>query len=325
MPNENSEKELIENLSLEEELNKWDRFEDEMSRTDSSPAFEMDRPYITKTESLKNNRYADVYTHDIGRISTQADIEEAQRLYNNEYIAALMARAETKDSTALNQLGVVYFTLGNMPEASKYFTQAAEAGNIEAKRNLAITMENAESTDLAKIFGLYEEAAKENDAYALNNLGCCYLNGEGTEQNYEKAVECFERAAGLKDDLAFLNLAACYSFGLGTDKNLEKAFELYKQSADLGNNTALKMLANSYYYGRGVKQDTKEALKYYKASEKTGDKDSAKMVEKILKPQQKAAVRDVSDKAKEEQNRQNRQNAENTKKVKERKGYDRNR
>lgn len=201
-------------------------------------------------------------------------------MYDEGYIAALKSRAESEDVTAMNELGVVYFSLGDTSEAEKYFGQAAATGNYIAQRNLAITMENTNSDNLGKIFELYDSAAAGNDVMAINNLGCCYLNGEGTVQDYGKAVKCFERAAELKDNLALLNLATCYSFGLGIDKNLQKALELYKQAADIGNNTAVKMIADCYYHGRGVKQNTKEALKYYKAAAKAGDKDSAKMVEK---------------------------------------------
>ncbi|MCD8215073.1 MAG: sel1 repeat family protein [Clostridiales bacterium] len=320
-------------IELEKELNKWDRLEEEMAGENYNKGKKGFYPFTAKTKPVKNKKYANYYKY--GLAETADDILTVENMYNEEYIASLKARAETKDSAALNELGVVYFTLGDMPEASKCFTQAAEAGNIEAKRNLAITMENSGGADLNKIFSLYVDAAEKEDIYALNNLGCCYLNGEGTEQNYQKAIECFEKAAGLKDDLALLNLATCYSFGLGIDKNLEKAFSLYKEAAKFGNNAAVKMIADSYFNGRGVKQDIREALKYYRAAAKAGDKDSEKIVEKITKAQQKAAAQKPAYKHKEAQAKtaeaaraareaeSRRKSAEN--KAKEKKDYDRSR
>lgn len=34
---------------------------------------------------------------------------------------------------------------------------------------------------------------------AMNNLGICYENGQGVEQNYQKAVEFYQKAADLGD------------------------------------------------------------------------------------------------------------------------------
>ncbi|MCC8097012.1 MAG: sel1 repeat family protein, partial [Eubacterium sp.] len=243
-----------------EVLEKPAQIEQEKTSRENNPVMgafkKLKNTFIGKILPVAEKSYAKIYKYDINKRPQEQIVDLKKNVYDDGYIAALKARAESEDVPAMNELGVVYFSLGDTKEAEKYFAQAAAVGSYIAQRNLAITMENNHSSKLGEIFSLYDSAAAENDVIAINNLGCCYLNGEGTAQNYEKAIECFERAAALKDDLALLNLATCYSFGLGIDKNLQKALELYKQAADLGNDTAVKMIADSYYYGRVVKQDT---------------------------------------------------------------------
>ena len=39
----------------------------------------------------------------------------------------------------------------------------------------------------------YRKSAEQGDADAQYNLGCCYKNGQGVEQNIDKAKELFEK------------------------------------------------------------------------------------------------------------------------------------
>ena len=65
------------------------------------------------------------------------------------------------------------------------------------------------------------------------NLAISYYEGEGVEQDKEKAVQLLTEAAQYMPDAQFL-LAQCYENGEGTAKDLDKAKELYQQAADAG-------------------------------------------------------------------------------------------
>ena len=56
----------------------------------------------------------------------------------------------------------------------------------------------------------YTKAAKQGDAVAQYNLGVCYDDGEGVEQDKQKAVEWYTKAAeqGLAE--AQCDLGLCY-------------------------------------------------------------------------------------------------------------------
>ncbi|POG60501.1 kinase-like domain-containing protein [Rhizophagus irregularis DAOM 181602=DAOM 197198] len=64
------------------------------------------------------------------------------------------------------------------------------------------------------------------------DLAICYKNGEGTEENLEKAFYWYQKAAESGDEKAMFNLAACYRHEEGTEKNLDEAFYWYQNVAE---------------------------------------------------------------------------------------------
>mgnify|MGYP001768949990 FL=1 len=100
-----------------------------------------------------------------------------------------------------------------------------------------IVTEQAE--DLKKVANL-------GHAEAQYRLGCCYYNGEGPEQNYNKAMKCFMDAAELGHGDAQHKLGDCYYEGKGVEENPEKAIEWYEKAAEQGNVHAQYKLADSY-------------------------------------------------------------------------------
>lgn len=49
--------------------------------------------------------------------------------------------------------------------------------------------------DLETTIEYYEKAKTQGNAITQNNLGACYHEGKGVEQDYKKAVELYQRAA----------------------------------------------------------------------------------------------------------------------------------
>ena len=75
------------------------------------------------------------------------------------------------------------------------------------------------------------------------NLAISYYEGEGVEQDKEKAVQLLTEAAEYMPDAQFL-LAQCYAQGEGVAQDLAKAKELYQQAADAGIAEAKEALEN---------------------------------------------------------------------------------
>ena len=88
------------------------------------------------------------------------------------------------------------------------------------------------SQEYDKFFEHYLKIATET-SYALAEcqVGFCYLEGIGTEKNYEKALYWTERSAAHGDRDGQCNLAWIYEEGFGVEKDIEKVKYWYKQAA----------------------------------------------------------------------------------------------
>ena len=67
------------------------------------------------------------------------------------------------------------------------------------------------------------KTALGGDTEAQNKLGICYLNGNGVDKNYSKAVACFRKAARKDNKEAQANLSIAYKEGHGVKKDLTLA------------------------------------------------------------------------------------------------------
>ncbi|MBQ2573792.1 MAG: sel1 repeat family protein, partial [Bacteroidales bacterium] len=76
--------------------------------------------------------------------------------------------------------------------------------------------------------------AEQGDTDAQVNLGNCYWNGNGIEQNHEEAVTWFRKAAEQGDAVAQYNLGLCYEYGNGVEQNNEETVKWYRKAAEQG-------------------------------------------------------------------------------------------
>lgn len=273
---ENDEK-LIENLNFDDEINISESFKEAPQKSEAY--FTMLKEYEQAQKS--NDEYV---------LNWQELFEHPQKYANEvieydvknvpEDINILTQLSENGDLQASNMLAVAYFFGNNIDQdidkAVELFSLAADGGLTSAQRNLAIILESNEPKDPEKAVEYYKKAAinKNPDAYALNNLGACFLVGEGCKRNPEKAVNLFAKAAKLGDDYAMLNLADCLSIGLGTKANPKRAFSIYSEAAKAGNVTALRRMAECCLNGKGTRTDPERALQYLKTACEKGDKQS---------------------------------------------------
>lgn len=140
----------------------------------------------------------------------------------------------------------------------------------------------------------YEEAVKwwllsgkQNNPYALGNLGICYQAGFGVEPDSAKAVKLFDRALkegytslfptleNLADEDMFYAsyVASCYKRGIGTKRNPGKAAIYFEKCANQGSVPAMVELGSLYretnkpekayeWYEKAAKFDNPVAIYY---------------------------------------------------------------
>ena len=76
------------------------------------------------------------------------------------------------------------------------------------------------------------------NASAMNNLGLCYRNGEGTTKDDAKAAVCFQSAALQGNANAQYNLGRCFYHGLGVQQDTEQARIWVTKAAAQGHKNA---------------------------------------------------------------------------------------
>jgi len=76
--------------------------------------------------------------------------------------------------------------------------------------------------DLVEAMRLYRLAILQGNAYAQSNLGHCYQNGYGVEQDSKEAVRLHYLASNQGDADAQTHLGWHYENGMGVEKDLKK-------------------------------------------------------------------------------------------------------
>lgn len=112
-----------------------------------------------------------------------------------------------------------------------------------------------------KAVAIYSYLARKNNAQAINQLGKCYLNGDGVKQNVGIAQRLFSKAAKMGNVRAKCNLAMIYQKGLNGKINYKKAYNLYKEAADSGSAQGMYGAGYLQYKGFGTEQNYAEAVK----------------------------------------------------------------
>ena len=85
--------------------------------------------------------------------------------------------------------------------------------------------------------------ATQGDKISQSSLGLMYVNGQGVEQNEQKAFEWFSKAATQGDVGSQYSLGIMYDNGYGTAKNTVLAKEWYLKAANNGNDQAKQALS----------------------------------------------------------------------------------
>ncbi len=115
----------------------------------------------------------------------------------------------------------------------------------------------------SKAIRCYKIAALFGHPYAQTNLGYCYSQGVGVEQNDIKAANYFRMAAEKGVATSQYNLGVCFENGEGVPQDDNKAFQWYLKAAKQGYPDAQSAIGTRYYHGRGVEQNYKKAVEWY--------------------------------------------------------------
>jgi uncharacterized protein len=171
--------------------------------------------------------------------------------------------------------------------ASRLFMNAARAGDLSARYNLASMKIRQETTliSLAQALSWTSQAAHEGLAPAQFSYGLLLELGQVLKQDLSAATHWFEKAAMQGHQEAALALATACFLGRGHALDYEKAALWYEKAADAGEVAAQYSLASMYLTGLGVKLNLESALLWFSAAARQGDvvaKEQARIIAERL-------------------------------------------
>ena len=161
----------------------------------------------------------------------------------------LLALANLGDTRSM--LGLAYIRLNpedsrfDPSQAVSFLERAVERGSPEAQMELAKLYEQGIGVDIdeARALELYQAAADQDFADAINDLGFLhYQGGLGLRPNPDKALELFERAADLRHPEAQFNFAALIDDGLIPNKGPKDAATYLYAALRSGSQDVLNLL-----------------------------------------------------------------------------------
>ncbi len=108
---------------------------------------------------------------------------------------------------------------------------------------------------------------------AYTDLGRMYEQGNGVEQDYEKALEYYRLSAEAEDpDFKGMRYAGLmYRDGTGVEQNYSEAAACFQVAAESGDVSAAYFLGLLYEEGSGVEQSADEAKTWYEKAVSTLD------------------------------------------------------
>lgn len=173
----------------------------------------------------------------------------------------LLEEAEQGSAVSQEMLGEchAFGIYGDLTEAEKWYTKAAEKGNAMAMLRIGHFCrfyKKTEGREFAKHLDNYIEAAKwfkkAAEAGLVDGcfwLGFCYNYGEGVDQDYEKAVKWYTKAIEEESVNAIYHMAECYRKGWGVPKDEKRAEKLHDSA--MAHEDEMDELFRSYHYEEG--------------------------------------------------------------------------
>lgn len=224
-----------------------------------------------------NNGYAPAQC-ELGKLYVKGKVDN---FGENHYEAAKLFKlaAAQGDAEAKYKLSQAYFTgcgvEKDMEKSYNYLRSATISEFPEAQCEMG---EFAQKKKLyLEAFRLFQKAATQGHAKAQFLLGMCYIRGEGTIADRDKAVEYFLKSSEQGNAGAMLQLGFFYD----EQEKFSEAAKWYKNAAQKGNSTAQFNLAICYLKGEGTHKNISSAQHWLQKASKEGHKGAQDLLQKL--------------------------------------------
>ena len=190
---------------------------------------------LTNNTIAKINYFDEIEKkHHLMNLGSEKDVEQLA----DEILCFNMGFDELKEmpifnAPAMYELGNRFYYANLYNEAYKYFQYAADRNFKKAiymKILCMYTGEGVEKNQEQAFIDANELIKNEIHTGTIALIGEMYYFGNGTEQNYKKALEYFEEVEK-EEKVAQYYLGMIYLNGYGVEKNIEKGIEYIIKSA----------------------------------------------------------------------------------------------
>lgn len=224
-----------------------------------------------------------------GKLTSQ-DISKAEEYFS-------VVKNSKDDSCMMDVMRIYYFGpnsngMQNMSKAIYWCKSAAECGNTEAVRNLAVLYSESNLDDreyyeflktlvsngeaLLRLYKYYRDSKNNNEALSYLNaavnlaypesyyeMGSVYFSGLcGQAVNKEKAIEYWQTGCNKKDTSCMCVIGYGYLNGDCVEQNINLAIQLFEEASELGSLTATRELGVVYFRGDKVEANYEKAYNY---------------------------------------------------------------
>jgi TPR repeat protein len=167
------------------------------------------------------------FTYDSGNVNIDSAI----------YWYSKILRENKNHTTALNNLGVIYYEKNDTTRALEYYKKGGAAGNARSYDNLGDHYYIHKKFDRAIAY--YHKAAEIGIPEYQVQLGRFYENGFLVKRDYQKAIYWYNEAARQYENDARYRLAWMYYAGLGVKKDIVKAKGLLQSAKAYSSDAAV--------------------------------------------------------------------------------------
>lgn len=224
-----------------------------------------------------------------GKLTSQ-DISKTEKYFS-------VVKDSKDDSCMMDIMRIYYFGPNNngmqdMNKSIYWCKSAAECGNTEAVRNLAILYTESNLDDkeyyeflktlasngeaLLRLYKYYRDSNNNDEALSYLNaavnlaypesyyeIGLVYFNGLcGQAINKEKAIECWRNGCDKQDTSCMCMIGYGHLNGDCVEQNINLAIQLFEKASELGCLTATRELGVMYLRGDKVESNYEKAYNY---------------------------------------------------------------
>lgn len=206
---------------------------------------------------------------ELNNISTNEDQSAADESDHTKKLRKLAAEGDAESQYELGVALMIEAPLGSGENAAKsfdWFRKAAEQGLAEAQNELGRCYLNGEGVEknLDQAFAWFQKAAAQGNVASQNSLGDCYQHGWGVDNDPIQSAACYNKAAENGSVYAQYSLALCYKEGSGVEKNPVQAIKWCREAAEKRLAHAQLLLGIFYYDGTGIEKDPAQAVVWFR-------------------------------------------------------------